>query len=267
VVARDPPLAVDWADPYRAARIRERLQSLPAATLPQIQAVQLDQVTLLWRELRPVLERMRAGGDAERWRQRLVAWDGDARAESEEAAVFEAWWSELTRLPEKEVGEAHWVYPGYVVRALREGDAACGDAHACSRFAVRALERALLRLHGAAAWGKIHHVVFAHPFLTRTPLRRWSDRTLGIGGDQYTVNVGRYDLDDFSVRDGVSYRQVIDLGDLERSVFVMPMGQSGHLASRNFDDLLPRWRDGTYLPMRTRGYEVAATQRLEPRTR
>ena len=53
---------------------------------------------------------------------------------------------------------------------------------------------------------------------------------------------------DFEVRDGPSMRQITDLGDLERSLAVLPMGQSGIPASPHYDDMLPLWLSGGYHP-------------------
>jgi penicillin amidase len=47
-----------------------------------------------------------------------------------------------------------------------------------------------------------------------------------------------------------SYRQIVNLSDLDGSQFVTTTGQSGQLLSGRYDDLIPRWRAGGYLPMR-----------------
>lgn len=62
---------------------------------------------------------------------------------------------------------------------------------------------------------------------------------------------------------GPSYRQIVDLGDLQSSQFVMPMGQSGHLLEEEYDSLLDLWRRNEYIGMRTEGYQVAQQQTLE----
>ena len=45
------------------------------------------------------------------------------------------------------------------------------------------------------------------------------------------------------------YRQIIDLGDWERSVAVNSTGQSGQLGSRHYADMIELWRTGSYHPM------------------
>jgi penicillin amidase len=80
----------------------------------------------------------------------------------------------------------------------------------------------------------------------------------------YTVNVGSYNLANFQMYAGPSYRQVVDLSKPNDSRFVEPMGQSGNLLSGQFDDLLPLWEEGRYLPMRSAGYTVDQGLTLKP---
>ena len=46
-----------------------------------------------------------------------------------------------------------------------------------------------------------------------------------------------------------SFRQIVDLGDLSRSVSIHPPGQSGQVASPPYDDLIEPWLNGDYYPM------------------
>jgi penicillin amidase len=239
--------------------------------------IQQDQRSLLFRDFRPFLQRLNPrSGEAREWRERLLAWNGGATPSSREASVFAAWYAELARLPAREeVGQARWDNAGYLLGALENGDPNCGGggtAGDCEDFAARAFERALRRLgNDVPAWGELHEATFEHPVLSTTPLAPLFDRSVPFGGDGSTVNVGPYEFDSFLMNAGPSYRQVVDLADggrakgRERSCFVHPMGQSGNPLSDNFDDLLPLWRDGRYLTMRTAGYEVDHRLTLRPR--
>ena len=46
-----------------------------------------------------------------------------------------------------------------------------------------------------------------------------------------------------------SFRQIVDMGDLSRSVVIHPPGQSGQLGSPHYDDLAVPWVKGEYIPM------------------
>jgi penicillin amidase len=68
---------------------------------------------------------------------------------------------------------------------------------------------------------------------------------------------------------GPSYRGVYDLetvgkhGVTEQSVFLNPLGQSGNILSKNYDNLLQDWATTQYLPMKTQGYKEDFTQKLK----
>ncbi|APD09180.1 MULTISPECIES: penicillin acylase family protein [Thermus] len=263
-------LTYDWAEPYRAERILELLRAKEKLTLEDMKAIQQDQKSLLFRDFRPVLSLLNPLSERARaWRERLLAWDGTMAPSSEEALVFALWYTELTRLPEKEVGEAHWDEPRYLLKALKEGDKNCDQPETeypetCLDYAALALERALDRKEAlkAKAWGEVHRAAFRHPVLTHTPLRRLSDRQVAFGGDRYTANVGPFDPQSLTMGHGPSYRQIVDLSNPEGSLFVHPMGQSGHLLSPHYADLLPLWARGDYLPMAFSG--EGRTLLLEP---
>jgi len=65
-----------------------------------------------------------------------------------------------------------------------------------------------------------------------------------------------------------SYRQIVDMGNLSRSVMACPPGQSGQLGSPHCDDLIELWLKGEYQPMLwTREqveWEAEGKLRLEP---
>lgn len=263
-------LTYDWAEPYRAERIQELLQAKERLSLEDMVAIQLDQKSLLYRDFRPVLELLTPLSERSRaWRERLLAWDGTMAVASEEALVFALWYTELTRLPAKEVGQAFWDEPRYLLKALRTEDPNCDQPETeyregCLDYAALALERALDRKEAleARTWGEVHRATFPHAVLTHTPLKRLADRAVAFGGDRYTVNVGPFDPETLRMTHGPSYRQVVDLSDPEASLFVHPMGQSGHFLSPHYADLLPLWARGEYLPMRFA--ERGRTLLLEP---
>ncbi len=268
VVPKDYPylLEVDWNQPFRAMRIEELIRSKPRLGLDDLRAIQLDQVSLLFRLFRPVLEKLKPKSERARaWQKRLLAWDGNETAKSEEATVFEAWYTELTRLPAAEVGERYWDRPRYLARAMRQGDRACSArGQTCLEFAAQALEAALDRLGAEVKpWGQLHPAVFAHLVMSKDPrVRPIFERQIAHGGDRHTVNVGIYRPEDFRMFWGPSYRELVDLADPERSRFIHPMGQSGNVLSRHYADLLARWARGEYLPMRAG--EAKARLVLEP---
>ncbi|RDI95100.1 penicillin acylase family protein [Meiothermus sp. QL-1] len=262
-------LSLEWEEPYRALRIRELILGKEKLTLEDMVAMQQDLQSLIYREFRPALEALTPlSENARRWRERLLAWDGVMRAEQAEPTVFQAWYTELSRLPAREVGQAFWDEPRYLLKALRQGDPACQtqDTQTCLEYAALALDKALDRLGGnPPRWGEVHQATFPHALLTHIPLlRRFSDRAIAHGGDHYTLNRASYDPETFRMTQGSSYRQILDFADLERSLFIHPMGQSGALLSPQYGNLLKRWASGGYLPMRMNENRLATRLVLEP---
>jgi penicillin G amidase len=63
---------------------------------------------------------------------------------------------------------------------------------------------------------------------------------------------------------GATFREILDVGDWDRSVVTSAPGQSGQPGSPHYDDLLESWLDGGYvpLPFSKKAVERATTNRL-----
>ncbi len=115
-------------------------------------------------------------------------------------------------------------------------------------------------------WGRAHHAVFAHPVLRGVPLLyRFGVAHIAAPGDDTTLFRGGMAGDGFSAMQGASFRGVYDLADLERSLFVVAPGQSGHPASSLARNFVQRWRDGGTITLGPQAAHVAATITLLPR--
>jgi penicillin amidase len=101
-------------------------------------------------------------------------------------------------------------------------------------------------------WGKLHQLTLEHPLSLQKPLDRVFNRGPSpIGGDTDTVCQTAMRPDDpYDLKAWApSYRQILDFSDLSRSVAMYPPGQSGHLGSPHYDDLIQPWLKGEYHPM------------------
>jgi penicillin amidase len=86
-----------------------------------------------------------------------------------------------------------------------------------------------------------------------------------LGGDEQTVMQGGFDgRNGFEPAVVPSWRIVADLGDVDRSMAVLPTGQSGNPTSPHWNDQAARWIAGELRPAPvTRGaVEAAAEHRL-----
>lgn len=101
-------------------------------------------------------------------------------------------------------------------------------------------------------WGRIHRISFEHAMGLQKPLDRVFNRgPEPIGGDTDTLcQTAMLPNDPYDNKAWApSFRQIVDLGDLSRSIAIVPPGQSGHLASPHYDDLIEPWLKGEYHPM------------------
>lgn len=132
----------------------------------------------------------------------------------------------------------------------------------CASMAARGLRQALRELErrgqggGATRWDTLHTALFKHlPFGDVPLLRTLFDVELPSAGGIDTVNLGEYFMDDetapFTARSGPALRALYDLGDPERSRFVLGTGQSGHPLDPHYRDLSEMWRRGELIPMVT----------------
>eukprot|EP01087_Luapelamoeba_hula_P020066 TRINITY_DN6768_c0_g1_i2.p1 TRINITY_DN6768_c0_g1~~TRINITY_DN6768_c0_g1_i2.p1 ORF type:complete len:1035 (+),score=159.34 TRINITY_DN6768_c0_g1_i2:419-3106(+) len=285
----------DWEAPYRGQRIVDLIEAKKKHSMEDMKQLQGDVVTLAYSALRPVLagivvpagSKQRSG--IIKWRDRLLKWNGDTAIDSQEATVFKTWSLELSRLPVKEVGQTFWDNLLYVVNSLTPStphgsnnttpsttDDECVRAgfKDCPTFAGLAFERAMQSFEkdgdvSIPTWGELHKVKMPHLLFGQTPLGCVFERSAAHGGDDFTVNIGGWSF--FQDKDsgwdmtaGATYRQIVNLENMEESVFVQPMGQSGNVFSEHYDDYFDKWRQMQYIPMRMRGYTPHATLHLQP---
>lgn len=236
----------------------------------------------------------------------LRGWDGDLGAESAAAAIYEAWFLALgealfaddlsgslyTTLAER-------TQPLFVADVVSRRDATwCDDVLSapredCDDIVRIALDKALDDLEEQLGddmslwqWGDAHHIQYSHAIFSDVWfLRPFFHRSIPNGGDTFTVNVATVRLTArYQQYRAPSYRQVIDLGDMQgggedaevggdtggganhggNSRFIQNTGQSGNPMSRHYDDFIARHQAVEYVPMRY-GEAVGGGERLELR--
>jgi penicillin amidase len=117
-------------------------------------------------------------------------------------------------------------------------------------------------------WGRLNRVHFAHPVGAVKPLHLLFNRgPYPAGGDQDTLlrAIGKPQFPFEPVAVGDALRFIADLSDWEQCRIVIPGGQSGHVSSRHYADLIPLWREGRYqrMPFTHQEIERATRERLE----
>ncbi|HEY7515361.1 MAG TPA: penicillin acylase family protein, partial [Vicinamibacteria bacterium] len=100
-------------------------------------------------------------------------------------------------------------------------------------------------------WGRIHTLELQHPLARGGgALGLYFNRgPFSLPGHNQTVNKGEFGPEGFAVLHGPSMRQITDFSDLNRSLAVLPGGQSGIPASPHYDDMTSSWLAGRYHPV------------------
>jgi penicillin amidase len=284
LVADDYPhfLGTVWMNGYRAQRIAEVFAGKPQLGVADFEALQLDFTCLPGQQFVNLLEGLEsADPDVQLALDYLRGWDGRLTTDSIGGTVYEvARYSVVRNLVEPGLGSEltnrfmglgfhpllHYASEFYghdTVVMLRQLDDADSwwvqQAGGKEALLGRSLKQAVAWLRselgpnpGDWEWGRIHRASFEHPLGLQKPLDRVFNRgPFAIGGDTDTVcqtAMGPEDPYDNKAW-APSFRQIVDLGDLSRSVAMHPPGQSGNLASPHYDDLIEPWLKGEYYPM------------------
>ena len=101
-------------------------------------------------------------------------------------------------------------------------------------------------------WGRVRPLRLLHPLGVRRPLDRlFNVGPVSIGGDANTpAQAGVLPLSPLANPAAIAnQRTVIDLGDPERSRFVLAGGQSGNPLSPHYADLFGHWQRGEGVPI------------------
>jgi penicillin amidase len=262
-------LGLDFHTPHRARRIADLLDGRTDHSIDTCRAIGADTVSLPAGELLPG---MRIGH--ERANALLTGWDGDLTPRSAAAALWELLIDELARraVDGRAPLTAEYLTDRELFRCralpkLLEEDRLSADEQ--DQAVAAAWDRCTDLLGpdpSAWRWGDIHRARFAHP-LGRMPGLEplFVAAELPLGGDEQTVrNAGFEGEGPFDVYVVPSWRAIYDLADLDRSVGVIPTGQSGNPASPHWNDQSAAWAAGELrpLPFSRAAVEATTTARL-----
>lgn len=265
-----------WSAPYRAERITEMIQAKPKLTIDDVAAMQADVVSTQARRMLPYLLQATPPDDASKAAlDMLKGWDATIRGDSAQAAVYEAWFNQIGKhIFADELGDKVWGDYSSAgdfdtmqlpdVLAGKEADwcdnATTPQKEDCAVTSGLALKDGLAEMakyQGSSdpkswRWDKVHRATFPHnPLDNVGPLKSIFSRSIPNGGDNYTVDVGSIRTSAlYNQYHGPSYREILDLSDLNNSRFIHTVGQSGYVLSGNYSNFIERWQHVQYIPMR-----------------
>jgi penicillin amidase len=134
------------------------------------------------------------------------------------------------------------------------------ESGADSAILQKTLDEALAEIERRklGTWGDLHQLKLAHPLgkaeFALGPVPR--------PGDANTVNATSGA--NFRQTNGASWREVLDVGNWDRSMITNVPGESGNPGSRHYADLLSDWAAGRYhpLPFSRKAVEAAMEERI-----
>jgi penicillin amidase len=266
-----------WAEPYRAMRIRELVERGTGFTADDVARQQMDVVDAhALRYLPRAVQAAERAGDTAATRE-LRAWNGEARTDSRAAALFYVWYEALRRrVGDDEFRGGRAYFPRGTLNAVLDAgtspwvdDVTTPEVETLDGLATDAMREAAGEV-GAKTWGDLHVTRIDHPLGSVAAL----DRALGLNigpfgsaGSSYTVNVAGYGgrKVPFVNGYGPSQRHVVDLAHVDdQGGFVIPTGQSGIPFSPHYRDQTEMWRTGRLwrIPLDREKSEARAVHRM-----
>ncbi len=278
----------EWLNGYRAQRIRDLLTSKGKLTLADMAEIQGDQYSLPAAELVPYILKLEGKTPLEKAALEILqTWDCVLAPESIAASIYARFFSKLENivlnavLGEDEALKRSYLGVGTTILAASNGYASRNKPlvirllkehndgwfsnsvipngpsswDAAVKLAFQAAIDELRDRLGAniLGWkyGALHKMTYSHPLGMVKPLERFFNRgPFPCGGDIDTVNMGAsLPSDPETVITVPSFRQIVDLADLTRSLSIHAPGQSGHPASKHYDDFIKLWTKLEYHPM------------------
>lgn len=288
-------LTWDWDAPFRQARVDALVVSKDGHDMASMKAAQADVLSPAVERLQTLMIAIAQASPAadDKVLDQLTAWDGRQTMGSTESLIFVAWMREAMRgIFADDLGPAFPRYfdgrPQPLIRLLEGKSTArdwCDDRatparETCAQVLGDALARALKDLETLRGpdrtkwrWGDVHIAVNEHrPFGQMPQLAPFFNVEVPSPGGDETLNRGKSDWGSarpFANRHASSMRAIYDFADLERSVFMLPTGQSGNPISRHYRDFAQRWAAVEYIEIPTTPEAVAriavGTWTLTPR--
>ncbi len=271
-------IGIDFAEGYRITRINELLSSRDDWEVQDMWMLQLDDVSLPWRELKQVVEEIQPVDDDSRVaRLMLLRWDGHVSPASTSASLFELFIASLLRKIAERAAPVSYTWAlgdggargfsgnmfavmrmGQLIRLVREKPRGWFEYGWNSVIANSMGDglRSLRFRHGYHtrrwSWGRVRPLELKHR-LGIGPLAPVFNRgPYAIAGDTYTVHaagVNPLDPIDKGVRSTATARTVMEIGDWDNARFVLLGGQSGNPMSPNYDDQIQTWLQGRGIPI------------------
>jgi penicillin G amidase len=251
-------ISFEWSPPSRAERATQMLsEPNKKFTITDFEHMQYDLLCLPAKRFQAIVRKSHPEHHAELVNE-FLKWDARLTADSRPGLLYELWTSALiaATYPHDWRGG---VSLEVVLKLLEDRPNPRALSEALDH-AVAAIERGLPHREDWK-WSAAHSLIMRHPLDSA----QFNLPRIPRPGDSNTVNAAGGTSGD----SGASYRQILDVGDWDRSVVTNTPGESGDPQSKHYRDLLEDWLTGRYhpLPFSRKAVEAAAEERiiLEPK--
>jgi penicillin amidase len=272
-------ISADYDLGYRARRITELIEGARGKiSVAEVESIQADTLNLSAREVIPFLKPLTLEGDAAKGRDILAGWDMRMDPQSAGAAVYAYFWQALVeevfkdKLPDamwnadtalesnsrvintvtellQDPRGGFWDKPGTLdVRETRDDVLA-----RAMQKGMKAGIKALGKDPGRWRWGAVHTALFRNQTFGKSgiPLveRIFNRGPVPVGGGMQQVASSDWRADKpFDTYSISSMRQIIDLSSFDASQAMNATGQSGHVGSGHYADMIRPWSLVRYHP-------------------
>ncbi len=278
--SRRPFLTTEWDQGYRAQRIADLLATAMAEGsigITTMTDIQYDSYNSFADVLIPYLLDVNIGNDAfytepvallETWNRGAPAGDGE---QGSAAMYYYAVWANLLNLTVDDELPLDLQVSGnsrsmsMIANLLEDPEnpwwddqRTAGIVESRNTILRQAMLDARLELTADISknpndwqWGRLHTLTARHQVLGEDPVPGIVQSVFNLGpfpmpGGSALVNANNWDAgaDEFEVTAAPSMRMVVDLGNLDKSVWINQGGNSGHVFHRNYGDQAEPWIDG-----------------------
>ncbi|HEU5144645.1 MAG TPA: penicillin acylase family protein [Dermatophilaceae bacterium] len=273
-----PYLTSEWDYGFRAQRIHTLLDTKAKLTPDLMRQIQGDTRNDYAPSLVEHLLSVQVDDFTAQAQRLLRDWDGtqgaDKGRDSASASYYNAVWKHLLQYTFDELppdmapdGGSRWMI--VVEQLLKDPKNDWWDdktTPGVTEGSIEILKRALVdarldlarnlgKAPGTWRWGRLHQVELKHavmggegvPGLIQDVFDRGG---IEVGGGNSIVNAFSWNASapGYKVVAGASQRMVVDLSDLDKSLWVNSTGQSGHANHENYDDQIDAWAANEQFP-------------------
>lgn len=255
----------DTIEPYRQMRLKNLLQSKEKFSIQDFKDMQLDYYTEEASELLPImLDYLKSSDLLEKYSNILLLlkkWDYNLIKKSVAGTIYKIWHQEtlkailIPHIGEELLEPFLGSRPFDLKRLFKLFDNNQNELEELLfnslQDTINFLSEKLNSDYSKWEWGNLHKLTLVHPFsLANEDGKALNIGPFKMGGDSNTLNNGYFDpFNDYAMAVGPSFRQIHDLSDWDKSVFVLPGGQTGLPFHKHYKDLMKFYVKGKYIPL------------------